>query len=97
MANFGIDDIVDQTLFMPVCDLLKMESAIELEEVLFHQILQLDHHLLPMDDYIQWYAKLDKWSDNLSHIIHSFRAAQMSVTKRRVNADMADSDLAIDG
>ena len=91
--KFGVDDVVDQLLQLPICDLLKLQTTTDLETNLFDQIIQLDNEQLSMDHFLMWMRKLDKWCDNMTNIVHALRSIQMTVTKRRTNTDKSDDHI----
>ena len=98
-SNFGIEGVIDNVLNLSVTDLMRMVSTSDLERTLFTQILELDNHLLSMEDYTEWHSHIDRWCDNLRNIVCTLTSVQMSVCKKRVNSsiDSCDDKLEIDG
>ena len=94
-SEVDVDDIIDDQLNIPLCEILKWETTIASEEWLFEEVMKLDYHLLHMDKYLLLMKKFDKFHENLSNIAQVFKTLQMIITKRRINN--SDSEDEIDG
>ena len=83
----SMDIVLTNALPMSLSTFMKedMVYTTKLAVTLSADLLSLDPHELPMDDYMEWTMKVEGWCNNLSALLTELQGLQVIVAKKRVN------------